>query len=67
MFEATGATNLIDYSYRCFVCGRTGMTYAESQRHWGDEFEGIYLNGRPVEDALNSNVPSAALFLIDFQ
>jgi hypothetical protein len=51
-----GCAMEIDIRYRCFVCGRTGMTRREADEHWGDEFESIYLGGVPILTALNSTV-----------
>jgi hypothetical protein len=56
----------IDVRYSCFVCGRGGMTRREADEHWGDEFEGLYVGGRPIEEALSSTLPSAPLLHVDF-
>jgi hypothetical protein len=59
-----GCAMEIDIRYRCFVCGRTGMTRREADEHWGDEFEGIYVGGRPIGEMLNTNLPSAQAFRV---
>lgn len=46
----------LEFRYRCFVCGRRGMTRREADEHWGDEFESIYLGDVPILTALNSTV-----------